>query len=70
MAGRNRPGGHGDWGRLTEAVEKVDKSVLAIAAKALGKEIASRAYIEATETPVPIKAPKATGVALKLKKNT
>ena len=59
-----------DWGRLKEAVEKVDKSVLAIAAKALGKEIASKAYIEATETPVPIKAPKATGVALKLKKNT
>ena len=56
-----------DWGRLKAAIEKVDTSVLAIAAKVLGKEEASKAYLDATETPVQLKAPKATGVALKLK---
>jgi hypothetical protein len=59
-----------DWERLRDAVEKVDKSVLAIAAKALGKEVASKTYIDATETPVQIKSPKPAGVKLKLKAKT
>ena len=57
----------GDWERLKDGLEKVDKAVLAIAAKVLGKGPASKAYLDAIEIPVTLKAPKATGVGLKLK---
>ena len=59
-----------DWERPRDTVEKIDKSVLTIAARALGKEVASKTYIDATETPVQIKSPKPAGVKLKLKAKT